>query len=145
MKALPYALSLAEENQANLIFLQLISTHSLPVPGVRRGERSQMLQVLVPADAENWCKPEFVVRFEFPEDGILRLAEERKADLIVMGVRQPAEGAISGAHTVARCFASGCKSAMSSPDGAGLRSRQSVTAAADPPLERKGHELCNQT
>ena len=95
MKALPYALSLAEENQANLIFLQLISLTLYQYRESEDANAREMLRALVPADAENWCKPEFVVRFEFPEDGILRLAEERKADLIVMGVRQPAEGAIS--------------------------------------------------
>ncbi len=95
MKALPYALSLAEENQANLIFLQLISLSPYQYRESEEASAHEMLRALVPADAENWCKPEFVVRFEFPEEGILRLAEERKADLIVMGVRQPAKGAIS--------------------------------------------------
>lgn len=41
-----------------------------------------------------WCKPEFVVRFEFPAEGILRLARERGIDLIVMGVRKAAEGGL---------------------------------------------------
>jgi len=95
LKALPYALSLAEENQANLIFLQLISLTPYQYRESEEASAREMLRALVPADAENWCKPEFVVRFDFPEDGILRLAEERKADLIVMGVRQPARGALA--------------------------------------------------
>jgi len=95
MKALPYALSLAEENQANLIFLQLICLTRYQYRESEEASAREMLRALVPVDAENWCKPEFVVRFEFPEDGILRLAEERKADLIVMGVRKSAEGAMS--------------------------------------------------
>jgi nucleotide-binding universal stress UspA family protein len=93
--ALPYALSLAEENQANLIFLRL-----MPVAPVRYQESNEAsareaLRALVPAEAQAWCQPEFVVRFEFPVEGILRLAEERDANLIVMGVRKSAEGAMS--------------------------------------------------
>jgi len=48
----------------------------------------------VPAEAEDWCKPEFVARFEFPVEGILRLAKERDADLIVMGVRKSGDAAM---------------------------------------------------
>jgi nucleotide-binding universal stress UspA family protein len=90
LKALPYALSMAEENNAQLMLL-----HTIPlVPmqqqdDVREGARRR-LEKLVPLDAADWCKPECVVRFEFPADGILKVAEERQADLIVMGVRATA-------------------------------------------------------
>jgi nucleotide-binding universal stress UspA family protein len=95
LKALPYALSLAEENQANLIFLQLISLTLYQYRESEEASAREALRTLFPAEAGDWCKPEFVVAFEFPEEGILRLAEERKADLIVMGVRKSAEGALS--------------------------------------------------
>ena len=49
----------------------------------------------MPKEAEAWCKPEFVARFEFPVEGILRLAEERDVNLIVMGVRKAGEIAMS--------------------------------------------------
>jgi nucleotide-binding universal stress UspA family protein len=52
------------------------------------------LQDLVRPDAANWCKPECIVRFEFPAEGILRTTEEFAADLIVMSVRR---SAIAGA------------------------------------------------
>ena len=87
LKALPYALSLAEENQANLIFLRV-----MPL-AYREGQESdeasvrETLRALVPAEAEDWCKPEFVARFDFPVPGILWLAKERGVDLIVMGVK----------------------------------------------------------
>ena len=48
----------------------------------------ESLRVLVPAEAEDWCKPEFVAGFELPAEGILGLAKEREVDLIVMGVRK---------------------------------------------------------
>jgi nucleotide-binding universal stress UspA family protein len=91
LKALPYALSFAEENEATLILLQLMP---LIFPEYRESEEAQSreaMRPLVPADAEAWCKPEFVVRFEFPAEGILRFAREREVDLIVMGVRKSSE------------------------------------------------------
>ena len=33
----------------------------------------ESLRMLVPEEAEAWCKPEFVARFEFPVEGILHL------------------------------------------------------------------------
>lgn len=88
LRALPYALSLAEENQATLAFLHVIS----PPPGeqdlasVREDAREYLEQLMPP---EPWCNPEFIVRFDLPAHGILRLARERSADLIVMGVKKP--------------------------------------------------------
>jgi nucleotide-binding universal stress UspA family protein len=94
LASLPYALSLAEENEATLIFLQL-----MPVVPPEYGEAEaasvrEELRRLVPAGAEAWCKPEFVVRYDFPAGGILRLARERDIDLIVMGVRKSPDGSI---------------------------------------------------
>ena len=95
---MPYALSLAEENQANLIFLRV-----MPL-AYREGQESdeasvrEALRALVPAEAEDWCKPEFVARFDFPVPGILWLAKERGVDLIVMGVKQREENAIRSTH-----------------------------------------------
>jgi nucleotide-binding universal stress UspA family protein len=87
---LPLALSLAEENQANLLLLHL--TPMVPLDSQDDLEVSILarLQELLPADAEDWCKPESIVRFEFPADGILHLANERNVNLIIMGVHKPA-------------------------------------------------------
>jgi nucleotide-binding universal stress UspA family protein len=95
-KALPYALSLAEENQATLIVFQVLP---FVAPEYRSNDGTcarEALRALVPAAAEAWCKADFVVRFDLPAEGILRLAEERNADLIVMGVRRPSEHGIAG-------------------------------------------------
>jgi nucleotide-binding universal stress UspA family protein len=88
LKALPYALSLAEENQANLIFLQLMPMAATKYRESDEAAAREAMRVMVPAEAEDWCKPEFVARFEFPVDGILRFAQERDVNLIVMGVRK---------------------------------------------------------
>jgi nucleotide-binding universal stress UspA family protein len=88
-KALPYALSLTEENQATLIVFQVLP---FVAPEYRSNDGTcarEALRALVPAAAEAWCKADFVVRFDLPAEGILGLAEERNADLIVMGVRRP--------------------------------------------------------
>src|SRR6185437_123402 len=91
LSALPYALSLADENEASLLFLQLLPF----VPNeYREGDEAiqrEALRKLVPADAEAWCTPEFIVRFDFPGSGIVRVASERDADLIVMSVRRYSE------------------------------------------------------
>jgi nucleotide-binding universal stress UspA family protein len=95
LHALPYALSLAEENQAALSFLHVmpmvIPQEQAPVAEVIR----KRLQLLIPPDAEDWYHPSAVVNFEFPSEGILHVAEEQCADLIVMGVHKGAPRAAS--------------------------------------------------
>jgi len=95
LKALPYALSLAEENQANLILFRLMPLAPVEYQESDASSVLEELWTLVPAEAENWCKPEFVAGFELPADGILGLAKERDVDLIVMGVRKSSGSALS--------------------------------------------------
>ena len=97
LKALPYALSLAEENQANLIFLRLMPVAPLRYEDSDEASVREAMRALVPAEAADWCKPEFVTRFAFPVEGILGLAKERDVNLIVMGVKQ-APGAAMTEH-----------------------------------------------
>ena len=87
-------MSLAEENQAKLIFLQLMPLVPYEYQESDEASARETLRALVPAEAEAWCKPEFVARFEFPVEGILRLAKERDVNLIVMGVRKSGETAM---------------------------------------------------
>ena len=91
LKALPYALSLAEENEATLVILQLAPLVFAELREAEEARTREALRPLVPPDAEVWCKPEFVVRFEFPAEGILEFAKEREVDLIVMGVRKSSD------------------------------------------------------
>lgn len=83
-----YALSLAEENQSELILL-----HAIPlVPWQHHEEvreRSRRaLEELVAEDARDWCTPQCVVRWEHPVEAILREAQERDVDVIVMSVHR---------------------------------------------------------
>src|SRR5690349_10815740 len=75
--ALPLALSLAEENQAKLLLLHLTPMVPIDSQDDLQSGVLERLRALLPPDAEDWCKPECLVRFEFPAEGILRLAEER--------------------------------------------------------------------
>jgi len=90
LHALPYALSLAEENDATLTFLHVMP---MVIPQQRADVAEvvrKRLQVLLPSHAADWCHPSVVVNFEFPSEGILHIAEEQHADLIVMGVHKRA-------------------------------------------------------
>ena len=86
--ALPYGLSIAEENQARLVLL-----HTVPLVPIQNREAveqnlKQRLKSLLPADAEGSCNLEFVVRYEFPAEDILAAADAYQADLIVLGVHK---------------------------------------------------------
>ncbi len=87
LHALPYALSLAEENQANLIFLNVMPLVPYQYKEAAEASTRKKLEALMPA--EPWCSPESLVGFDFPAQGILQVARERAADLIVLGVRKP--------------------------------------------------------
>jgi nucleotide-binding universal stress UspA family protein len=96
LSALPYALSLAEENQAQLTLAHLIPLVPMQHQEEVRVSAMKRLYELIPSDAEDWCRIECVVGFEFPAEGILSLAETRHADLIVMGVH--AKAPVSSSH-----------------------------------------------
>lgn len=92
--AAPYAISMAEENQARLLLLHVMRDPDLNTR--KRTEEDSVANVmhqlyeLVPAEAELWCRPEATVRFGNPAARILEAATELEADLIVLGVRDAA-------------------------------------------------------
>jgi nucleotide-binding universal stress UspA family protein len=49
---------------------------------------TRRLKALVTPDAELWCDPEFLVEFGDPAELILRVAEARNAELLVLGIRR---------------------------------------------------------
>lgn len=102
--ALPYALMLAEDYQAQLILLHMVepmpvadiapAAYGPPVfaaqelakwQNAKRRESQARLRALIPADAELATPPVFEVGMDFLAEGILDTAREYKADLIVMG------------------------------------------------------------
>jgi nucleotide-binding universal stress UspA family protein len=111
LAALPYAISLAEEDQAQLMLLHVVDQPAagiLDLEGVR-SSLMRRLRELIPPEAEPWCHVECLVefgrQFAFSAERILEIAAERAADLIVIGARPP-HGAVSTvthlAHTKAQ-------------------------------------------
>jgi len=85
--AAPYAISLAQENQAQLALLYVSEEFEQPVRFAE--EIGRKLRKLVPEEANLWCQPHFFVEQGIPAEKILETAAERNADLIVLGA-QPA-------------------------------------------------------
>lgn len=99
LAAIPYAVSLAQENQARLTLLHVIGgeeTEELVHPAQYTGSTLRQLHRLVPPDAEAWCEPNFLVKSGPAADKIMETAIALGADLIVLGVR----GADTGLGTM---------------------------------------------
>jgi nucleotide-binding universal stress UspA family protein len=104
LAALRYALSLAEEDQAQLSFLHVVEQ---PLAGVFDAEavRSDVirrLHELVPPEAESWCQVECLVEFSpqfaLAAEKIVEVAKARSADLIILGVRPTHRSTSTVAH-----------------------------------------------
>lgn len=93
--ALHYALSLAEENEAQFLLMNAIPL----VPWQHRDavvqQTREVLERLLPAHAGDWCSPDFMVRYEPAVEAILHVAVEREVDLIVMGVHKARTAGLS--------------------------------------------------
>jgi nucleotide-binding universal stress UspA family protein len=91
--AAPYAISLAQENQAHLTLLNVLEHQKageLVHPWELVDARKRKLSNLVPLEADLWCEPQCVVEEGNAAEKILEVARKRGADLIVLGV-QPAK------------------------------------------------------
>ncbi len=91
LAAAPYAISLAQENQARLLLLHVVRDHEQrkeeALGDFSVADIMHKLNELVPNEAELWCHPETVVEFGDTAERILEAAKERGAGLIVLGVR----------------------------------------------------------
>jgi nucleotide-binding universal stress UspA family protein len=125
-KALPLVLALARAPQTQLIMLHMIS----PVPSssaslsayapataaadeveeledTYRGRAVQLLKECLPTDAGLAQEPKFVVRTDFPAEGILTASAKYNVDVIVMGANRTSSKMAaripwSAVHEVAR-------------------------------------------
>lgn len=89
--AAPYALSMAQEHQARLLLVHVVR-HRDPDKDDRLYELSvaeaiHKLYETVPSNMELWCPPEVSVEHGNPGRRIVEVANERGADLIILGVR----------------------------------------------------------
>jgi len=92
--AAPYAISLAQENQAHLVLLHVIEDAKagdlVDSPEVV-DLQARKLQQLVTEQAGLWCDPTYIVEHGPAAEKILDVAKRRHTDLIVLGAR-PAKG-----------------------------------------------------
>lgn len=87
--AAPFALSFALEYASRLIVLHVVPTAvRISARLLTRAFRDE-LQTIFPSETVPWCEPECIVESGDPAETILRVAKERQADLIVLGVRSP--------------------------------------------------------
>jgi nucleotide-binding universal stress UspA family protein len=112
-KALEYALLLANQFRAQLILLHVMPPEALPGPGRTfyhekaisewqaraRATAKEKLEKLLPAYVKLWSEPKYVVGFDFAAEGILKVAAEQEADLIVMGANRSMSAKVS-AHVL---------------------------------------------
>jgi nucleotide-binding universal stress UspA family protein len=101
LHALPYAISLAEENRARLtllhvapesgVVLQEPEPGTMPVldPGEVIASTEKQLRALIPNATQLWHEPEYLVQFGPPAETIVRIATPT-ADMIVIGAKRPA-------------------------------------------------------
>jgi nucleotide-binding universal stress UspA family protein len=90
LAAAPYAMSLAQEHQAEIALLNVIQPSGdaeLVHPEQYVDSSWRRLRNLVPAEAELWCTPTCIVTQGAPVEIILKIAWERRPDLIVLGVK----------------------------------------------------------
>ena len=95
--AAPYALSLAQEFGAKITLV-----HVLPPELRSNADRDQLtkyfrkeLEKLVAREEQDWCEPEFVLEYGGSVEAIVELAEQRAADLIVLGTRKSNAGVLT--------------------------------------------------
>jgi len=91
LAALPWAMSLAQENRACLTLLHVVlppnPEAATPVSGPSAASLLGDLHELVPKEAEFWCRPEPFLAYGDPGEVIVAAARRVEADLIVLGVR----------------------------------------------------------
>lgn len=89
--AAPFALSFALEYESRLTVLHVVpAAVRLSAKLLTRAFRDE-LQTIFPSETVPWCEPDCIVESGDAAETILRIARERKADLIVLGVRSPEE------------------------------------------------------
>ena len=90
LAAARYAVALAQEFGTGLTLLNVMDEKDFEPPTdpqVVLQNRIDRLHKVIPPDAEPWRETDFVVEFGNASDQILNVAQERNADLIVLGAK----------------------------------------------------------
>jgi nucleotide-binding universal stress UspA family protein len=88
-----YAFSLGQEHGATVTVLHVVrylEDYSENGLALKREAIKHQLQDLVPSGGDVWCETQFRMAIGDPAEEILRIAQETKADLIVMGAKDRA-------------------------------------------------------
>lgn len=97
-RAFDHALSLAEESGGHLVLVHVLEWFAAEEPRIsahfnvseyrhlREREAREQLGGWVPEEARTWCDPEVVIGYGKPYAELLRVATEKRADLLVLGV-----------------------------------------------------------
>ena len=107
--AAPFAVSLAEENDARLILLYVAAVpgtsdkSKIPITYIMEG-----LHQIVPGEARMRCRPVAMVKYGEAAERILEVAAEREADVIVLGVRSAAGHLGAATHLERQTAGGGC-------------------------------------
>jgi nucleotide-binding universal stress UspA family protein len=97
---LPYALSLAQENQARLTLLHVVPEKAA-AGSMTEGDVASLrakLNDLIPEETRLWCQPGSFVEKGRPATQLLETANRRGADLIVLGIRSASQHLGSATH-----------------------------------------------
>jgi nucleotide-binding universal stress UspA family protein len=89
--SLPYAIALARESEARLTLLHVVDGNSLAAMYLQtqlQEESRKSLREMLPESAMLPSAPDFEVTSGYPAEEILRVADLKKADLIVLGVHK---------------------------------------------------------
>ncbi|MBZ5567035.1 MAG: universal stress protein [Acidobacteriia bacterium] len=91
LKAGGYALSLAQHQGSQLLLMHVSKETSVPEQEQQQiaQQAHQRLRSLIPPGTQLAASPETIVEFGVAAERILQAAKQRKAGLIVLGVRQP--------------------------------------------------------
>jgi nucleotide-binding universal stress UspA family protein len=100
--ALPYALSLAQENQARLSLLHVVPENKAATTRLVSEPDTAFLlsklDKLVPEESKLWCQSEGLIEKGDPATQLLETAKRRGADLIVLGIRNGSEHLGAATH-----------------------------------------------
>ncbi len=84
-----HAALLCNEFGAELTVLHVADENKVASNGKTSKELAQQLNSMVPPDACLWRKPVCVLKYGLPSANILEVAQQMRADLIVLGARHP--------------------------------------------------------
>jgi nucleotide-binding universal stress UspA family protein len=84
-----HAALLCNEFGAELTVLHVADENKVASNGKTNKELAQQLTSVVPPEASLWQKPACVLKYGLPSANILEVAQQMRADLIVLGARHP--------------------------------------------------------